>query len=50
VPKGELLGGDKMGLLIKPYEISLWRDEWDATKKTFLEKRMMTIGSDKMET
>lgn len=39
-----------MGLLIKPYEISLWRDEWDATKKVFLEKRMMTIGSDKMET
>ena len=38
-----------MGLLIKPYEISLWRDEWDATKKAFLEKRIMTIGSDKME-
>lgn len=36
-----------MSILKKTYEISLWEDEWDGTK--FVEKRIMTIGSDTME-
>lgn len=36
-----------MSILKKPYEISLWEDEWDGTK--FVEKRIMTIGSNTME-
>lgn len=36
-----------MSILCKPYEISLWRDEWDGNQ--YVEKRMMTIGSNEME-
>jgi hypothetical protein len=49
VLKGELLGGDKMGLLKKPYEISLWEDVWNGTSKQFEETRTLTIGSSEME-
>ena len=42
-----------MGLLRKPYEISLWKDEWVAQTGSipahFKEVRMMTIGSSDME-
>lgn len=36
-----------MSILCKPYEISLWVDEWNGEK--YVEKRMMVLGSDKME-
>jgi hypothetical protein len=49
VPKGELLGGDKMGLLRKPYEISYWEDVWDSSAAKHVEKRIFTIGSDTMD-
>lgn len=35
-----------MGILKKPYEISLWEDKWDGSK--FVEKRLMVIGTDTM--
>ena len=38
-----------MSILRKPYEISLWTDEWDSTESKFKEKRIMTIGSSDME-
>ena len=42
-----------MSILRKPYEISLWEDEWIAAAGSnpahFQEKRILTIGSDKME-
>jgi hypothetical protein len=37
-----------MSILLKPYEISLWNDVWDASKNKYSEKRVATIGSDKM--
>lgn len=36
-----------MSILCKPYEISLWRDEWQDGK--YVEKRMMVIGSNEMD-
>lgn len=36
-----------MSILCKPYEISLWRDEWDGNQ--YVEKRIMIIGSNEME-
>ena len=38
-----------MSILRKPYEISLWKDEWDSTDSKFKETRVMTIGSSDME-
>ena len=42
-----------MSILRKPYEISLWEDELiaatDSKPAYFQEKRILTIGSDKME-
>ena len=37
-----------MSKLIKPYEISIWDDVWDAKKGKFIEKRYAVIGSDTM--
>lgn len=37
-----------MSILLKPYEISLWNDVWDGSKNKYSEKRVATIGSDKM--
>jgi hypothetical protein len=41
-----------MSILVKPYEISVWKDWWDSTedngKGKFVEKRIGVIGSDKM--
>jgi hypothetical protein len=37
-----------MSILKKPYEISVWEDEWDSVSGKFVEKRLGIIGSDKM--
>lgn len=41
-----------MSILVKPYEISVWEDQWDSTadggKGKFVEKRICIIGSDQM--
>jgi hypothetical protein len=42
--------GGKMSILKKPYEISVWEDEWDSTNKTFVEKKLGVIGADNMLT
>jgi hypothetical protein len=34
-----------MSNFIKPYEISVWDDIWDATKGKFIERRIATIGA-----
>jgi hypothetical protein len=39
----------EMSILRKPYEISLWRDEWDPDLNQYVEKRYITIGSSDME-
>ena len=36
-----------MSILKKPYEISVWEDEWNGSK--FVEKRLGIIGSDIMQ-
>lgn len=35
-----------MSIIKKPYEISVWKDEWDTDNKKFKEKRIAIIGSD----
>ena len=37
-----------MSILKKPYEISVWEDEWEPSSGKFIEKRIFVIGSDKM--
>ena len=37
-----------MSILNKNYEISVWEDRWDSSTSTFKEKRVCTIGSNKM--
>ena len=37
-----------MGLLIKPYEISIWEDQYDTTNNCFSEQKIVIIGSDKL--
>ena len=37
-----------MSNLIRPYEISIWDDVWDNAKGSFVEKKVCTIGADKM--
>lgn len=37
-----------MSILIKPYELSVWEDVWDTGSSKFIEKKLGTIGSDKM--
>ena len=37
-----------MSILKKPYEISVWEDEWEPGSGKFVEKRIFVIGSDKM--
>jgi hypothetical protein len=38
-----------MSILRKPYEISVWEDEWSASEGKFVEKKICIIGSDKMQ-
>jgi hypothetical protein len=35
-----------MSNLTKPYEISIWEDQWDGEK--FIERKIATIGSNTM--
>jgi hypothetical protein len=37
-----------MSILKKPYEISVWEDEWDESTGKFIEKKICVIGSDTM--
>jgi hypothetical protein len=37
-----------MSILKKPYELSIWLDDWDAASGKFVEKKIATIGSDQM--
>jgi hypothetical protein len=37
-----------MSILKKPYELSVWVDEWDTGQNKFVEKRLAVIGTDKM--
>lgn len=37
-----------MGILKKPYQITVWRDEWDSDQSKFVEKRVGIIGADNM--
>lgn len=37
-----------MGILLKPYEISIWADEWDYSKDRFKETFVCVIGSNTM--
>lgn len=37
-----------MSILKKPYELSVWVDEWDTGQNKFVEKRLVVIGTDKM--
>lgn len=37
-----------MSILKKPYEISVWEDEWDESTGKFVEKKICAIGSDTM--
>lgn len=39
-----------MSILVKPYEISVWDDIWDTTWQKFVEKRLIIIGTDTMQT
>jgi hypothetical protein len=41
--------GGKMSILRNPYEITIWEDIWDPTNSKFVEVKICTIGSDKME-
>ena len=38
-----------MGILRKPYEISVWEDEWNSSTGKFDEKKICVIGTDTME-
>lgn len=37
-----------MSVLNKPYELSVWTDEWDDTQDKFVEQRLCVIGSNAM--
>ena len=37
-----------MSVLNKPYELSVWTDEWDDTQDKFVEQRLCVIGSNTM--
>jgi hypothetical protein len=37
-----------MSILKKAYEISIWDDQWDEETEAYIEKKVLTIGSDKM--
>ena len=39
-----------MSILKKPYEISIWDDEWDASEGKFVERKVCTIGSNTLQT
>jgi hypothetical protein len=39
----------KMGILKKPYEITVWEDIWDSGKGKFIEQRIGIIGADSMQ-
>jgi hypothetical protein len=39
----------KMSVLIKPYEISVWEDQWDRKNSAYVEKKLITIGSHLMK-
>lgn len=38
-----------MSLLKKPYELSVWVDEWSIEQNKFIEKRIAIIGTDQMQ-
>ena len=37
-----------MSILKKPYEISVWEDQWSVAQNKFVEKKLCIIGTDKM--
>jgi hypothetical protein len=45
-----MIKGGKMSILKKPYEVSVWNDEWSSRLQKFVEKKVCTIGSDQMTT
>ena len=38
-----------MSILVKPYEISVWKDVWNSEKGKFIEERIGIIGTNTME-
>lgn len=38
-----------MSIFKKPYELSVWQDEWNPSSKAFVEKKIIVIGTHDME-
>lgn len=38
-----------MSNITKPYELSIWKDEWDDQSQKYVERKIMIVGSNQME-